>query len=187
MSRGRKTVTEGKGPAPQEEQRTVDKSLLMEMFRELKEDINSRFIEMKDFEESIRERLDGLQQQLSHLALEKSEEGEKTDEREEDAVVNGGHGDTPFNRGNESPSACAREEPLFSNNKEQGHLVLFKSGTLSRRQIADSRRSEISSGELYSSNMQSVAERTVFQKVPLAESDTAVAVACSSSGEKIRR
>ena len=32
--------------------------------------------------------------------------------------------------------------------------------------------------------MQSVAERTVFQKVPLAESDTAVAVACSSSGEK---
>ena len=75
MSRGRKTVPEGKGPAPQKEQGTVDKSPLMEMFRELKEDINSRFIEMKDFEESTRERLDGLQQQLSHLALEKSEEG----------------------------------------------------------------------------------------------------------------
>ena len=87
--------------------------------------------------------------------------------------MNGGHGDTPFNRENESPSACAREEPLFSNNEEQGHLVLSKSGTSSRRQIVDSRRGEISSGELYSSNMQSVAERTVFQKVPLAESDTA--------------
>ena len=49
--------------------------------------------------------------------LEKSEEGEKTDEREEGAVVNGVHGDTPFNRGNESPSASAREEQLFSNNE----------------------------------------------------------------------
>ena len=75
MSRGRKTVLEGKGPAPQEEQGTVDKSPLMEMFRELKEDINSRFIEMKDFQES-REHLDGLQQQLSNLALEESEQGE---------------------------------------------------------------------------------------------------------------
>ena len=32
--------------------------------------------------------------------------------------------------------------------------------------------------------MQSVAARTVFQMVPLAESNTAVALACSSSGEK---
>ena len=56
MSRGRKTVPEGKGPAPQKEQGTVDKSRLMEMFRELKEDINSRFIEMKkDLEESTRD------------------------------------------------------------------------------------------------------------------------------------
>ena len=98
--------------------------------------------------------------------------------------MNGGHGDTPFNRGSESPSASAREEQLFSNNEEQGHLALFKSGTSSRRQIADSRRGEISSGELHSSDMQSVAERTVFQMVPLAESNTAVAVVCPSSGEK---
>ena len=72
---------------------------------------------------------------------------------------------------------------MFSNNGEQGHLALFKPGTSSRRKIADSRRGEISSGELHSSDMQSVAERTVFQMVPLAESNTAVAVACSS-GEK---
>ena len=107
-------------------------------------------------------------------AVETGAKGEKTGERKEGAVVNGGHGDTSFNRGSESPSASAREEHLLSNNEEQGHLALFKSGTSSRRQIADSRRGEISSGEFHTSEMQSDAARTVFQMVPLAESKTAV-------------
>ena len=84
MSRGRKTVPEGKGPAPQEETRTVDVSLMIEVFRDI-EDMNSRFIEtkkdleeLKDQLETTRERLDGLQQQLSHLALEEGEQGVKT-------------------------------------------------------------------------------------------------------------
>ena len=101
MSQGRKTVPEGKGPAPQEEQGTVDMSLLKEMFRELKEDINSRFIEMKkDFDElkeqakTPEERQDGFQQQLSHLALEKGEQGVKTGERGEHAVTDEGNRDT---------------------------------------------------------------------------------------------
>ena len=105
-------------------------------------------------------------------AVETGAKGEKTGERKEGAIVNGRHGDTAFNRGSESPSASAREEQLFSNNEEQGHLALFKSGTSNRRQVAGSRRGEISSGELHTSEMQSVAARTVFQMVPLAESKT---------------
>ena len=85
--------------------------------------------------------------QQSRPAVEAGACGEKTGERKEGAGVNRGHGDAPFNRGSKSPSASAREEQLFSNIEEQGHLALFKSGTSSRRQIADSRRGGISSGE----------------------------------------
>ena len=67
--------------------------------------------------------------QQSRPAVRAEACGEKTDERKEDAVVNGGHRDTPFNRGSESPSASAREEQLFSNHEEQGYLALFKSDT----------------------------------------------------------
>ena len=87
----------------------------------------------------MKERLDGRMEGMLHEmlqlrpAVETEAKGEKTRERKEDAVMNGGHGDTPFNRGSESPSASAREEHLFSNNEEQGHLALFKSGTSSRR------------------------------------------------------
>ena len=162
------------------------------MLREFKQDFDNNCDEIQQQVEEygeMKERLDGRMEGMLHEmlqlrpAVETGARGEKTGERKEGAVVNGGYGDTPFNRGSESPSASAREEQLFSNNEEQGHLVLFKSGTSSRRQIADSRRGYISSGELHSSDMQSVAERTVFQMVPLAESNTAVAVACSSSGE----
>ena len=190
---GQKAVPEGKGPVSQGK---PGDNLLDEFRRLIQEfkqdfhnhcdDIKQQLREFGNMEKRLDGRMEGMQHKMLQLrpAVETGAKGEKTGERKEGAVVNGGHGDTPFNRGNESPSACAREEQLFSNNEEQGHLVLFKSGTSSRRQIADSRRGEISSGELYSSDMQSVAERTVFQMVPLAESDTAVAVACSSSGEK---
>ena len=87
------------------------------------------------------------------------EQGEKTGERKEGAVVNVAHGDTLFNRGSESPFASAREEQLFSNNEEQGHLALSKFGTSSRWKIADSRRGDNSSGESHTSEMQSVAAR----------------------------
>ena len=159
---GPKAVPKGKGPVSQQETKVAGMRAIMKMLHKMNshlDKMDSRFDKM-------------------------DEQGEKTGERKEGAVVNGGHGDTPFIRGGESPSASAREEQLFSNNEEQGHLALFKSGTSSRRQIADSRRGEISSGELQTSDMQSVAERTVFQMVPLAEFNTAVAVVCSSSGEK---
>ena len=164
---GPEAVPEGKGPSPRVEPgKTVDITAVMEMLQKM----NSHFDKMDcHFEKSEQrakmseERLDGLQQQLSRLALEKDEQGEKTGERKEGAVVNGGHGDTPFNKGSESPSASAREEQMFSNNEEQGHLALFKSGASSRRQIADSRKGDISSGELHTSEMQSVAARTGFR------------------------
>ena len=100
MSRGRKTVPEGKGPVPQEGPGTVDKSVVIEMFQKFK-DINSRFNEMKkDFDElkkqanTSEERQDGFQQQLSRLALEKGEQGVKTSERGEHAVTDEGIRDT---------------------------------------------------------------------------------------------
>ena len=162
---GPKAVPEGKGPSPQVEPgKTVDITAVMEMLHKM----NSH--------------LDKIDSHFDKMG----EQGEKTGERKEGAVVNGGHGDTPFNRRSESPSASAREEHLFSNNEEQGHLALFKSGTSRRWQIADSKRGENSSGELHTSEMQSVAARAVFQMVPLAESSTAVALACSSSDEKPR-
>ena len=43
MSRGRKTVPEGKGPVPQGKQEAVDMSVVMEMLHKL----NSRMDEMK--------------------------------------------------------------------------------------------------------------------------------------------
>ena len=83
MSRGRKTVPEGKGPAPQEETGTVDMSLMLEMIRDIKKDLE----EFKDQAKTTRERLDGLQQQMSYLALSEGEQGLKTGERGEHAVT----------------------------------------------------------------------------------------------------
>ena len=84
---GRKTVPEGKGPAP------VDMSLMLEMIRDIKKDLE----EFKDQAKTTRERLDGLQQQMSHLALSEGEQGLKTGERGEHVVTDEG------NRGTSSP------------------------------------------------------------------------------------
>ena len=159
---GQKPVPEGKGPVSQGK---PDDNLLNEFRRlvqEFKQDFHNHCDEIKQqlgeygyMEKRLDGRMEGMQHKMlqSRPAVETGAKGEKTGERKEGAVVNGGHGDTPFNRGNESPSASAREEQLFSNNEEQDHLVLFKSGTSSRRQIADSRKGEISSGELHTSEM----------------------------------
>ena len=62
---------------------------------------------------------------------------------------------------------------------------MFKIGTSTRRQATDSSgKGENSSGESHTREMQSVAARAVNQMVPLDESTTAVALACSLFGEK---
>ena len=94
-------------------------SLMIEMFREFKQDMNSRFIEMKkdleEFKEQAKmsgERLDGLQQQLSHLALEKSEQGVKTGERGGHAVTDEGNRDTSSPQQRQQPLSTPSAQPL---------------------------------------------------------------------------
>ena len=130
---GQKPVPEGKGPVSQGKPGDNFLNVFRRMLQEFKQDFYNNCDEMKQQVQEygeMKERLDGRMEGMLHEmlklrpAVETGAKGEKTGERKEGAVVNGGHGDTPFNRGNESPSACAREEQLFSNNEEQGHLVL---------------------------------------------------------------
>ena len=159
---GPKAVLEVKGPVSQEETKVADMRAIMEILHKMNshlDKIDSRFDKM-------------------------DEQGEKTGERKEGAVVNGGHGDTPFNRGSESPLCkCSRKAVVF---EQRGARP---SCSVKVRHVKTPSNRGFEKGcdlfcELHTSDMQSVAARTVFQMVPLAESNTAVAVPCLSSGEK---
>ena len=94
--------------------------------------------------------------------------------------MNGGDEDTSVIQREQRLTSDAQGKELFSNDLEQGHLALFKSGTSSRRPTTDSSgRVETSSGESHAREMQSVTARTVYQMVSLAASTTAVALARS--------
>ena len=119
---GQKPVPEGKGPVSQGKPGDTLLDEFRRLIQEFKQDFHHQCDEFKqqygdDFKQQLGEfgkQMEETQHKMLQLrpAVEKGAEGEKTDEREEGAVVNGGHGDTPFNRGNESPSACAREEQV---------------------------------------------------------------------------
>ena len=148
---GQNPVSEGKGPVSRGKPGDIFLNEFRRLLQEFKQDFYNHCDEIKQQlgeYGNMEKRLDGRMHKMLQLrpAVETGAKGEKTGKRKEGAVVIGGHGDTPFNRGSESPSASAREEQLISNNEEQGHLALFTSGTSSRWQIADSRRGEISSG-----------------------------------------
>ena len=87
--------------------------------QEFKQDFYNNCDEMKQQLQQygeMKERLDGRMEGMLHEmlqlrpAVEMGAKGEKIGERTDGAIVNGGHGDTPFNRASESPSASAREE-----------------------------------------------------------------------------
>jgi len=109
------------------------------IFEKLQE-IGRGFENMKERLDEIKkkteERLEGLQHEMqqSSLAVEAGANGEKTGEREKDAVMNGRDGDTSFTNKGQRLQANAPKELLFSNNQEQGHLALSKTGSPSRRQ-----------------------------------------------------
>ena len=127
---GQKPVPEGKGPVSQGKPGDNLFNEFRRLLQEFKQDFDNN---CEDFKQQLDNNCDEFKQQLEkygemekrqvgrmegmlHKTLqlrptvETGAKGDKTGERKEGAVVNGGHGDTPFNKGNESPSTSAREE-----------------------------------------------------------------------------
>ena len=146
MSRGGpKAVPEGKGPVFQVKPRNADMMVIIEMFLEFKTGFDEIKQGFDGMEERMNRRLNGLQHEMqqSLLAVGAGAREEKTGEREEDAAVNGGDGDTSLTNKGQSHTPDAQEELVFSSNSEQGNLALSKTGSPRRRQTTERKGGEL--------------------------------------------